>query len=173
MKGLWLLGALTCSRREDGLSCRHGVKPPLTRITKIAKELNRVLSPWNSPLMQGFLVRPEDGLRCRQGVKPPFKLKWVTELSTLCCRKELSTDQVDKPVNTAALTKWVGHIPSDVRQDMAQLAPMLSRLGYDPNGYPPDYGTPDKLVQKHTADLDLTMKLQRAKEQRWNWLPFL
>ena len=22
--------ALTCSRREDGLSCRHGVKPPLT-----------------------------------------------------------------------------------------------------------------------------------------------
>ena len=26
---IWLFEALTCSRREDGLSCRHGVKPPL------------------------------------------------------------------------------------------------------------------------------------------------
>ena len=26
----WLFEALTCSRREDGLSCRHGFKPPLT-----------------------------------------------------------------------------------------------------------------------------------------------
>ena len=25
-----LFEALTCSRREDGLSCRHRVKPPLT-----------------------------------------------------------------------------------------------------------------------------------------------
>ena len=25
-----LAAAVTCSRREDGLSCRHGVKPPLT-----------------------------------------------------------------------------------------------------------------------------------------------
>ena len=31
MKSLRLLEALTCSRREDGLSCRHGVNPPLTR----------------------------------------------------------------------------------------------------------------------------------------------
>ena len=30
MKSLWLLQALTCSRHEDGVSCRHGVKPPLT-----------------------------------------------------------------------------------------------------------------------------------------------
>ena len=30
MKSLWLLEASTCFRREDGLSCRHGVKPPLT-----------------------------------------------------------------------------------------------------------------------------------------------
>ena len=30
MKNLWLLEALTCSRREDDLSCRHGVKPPHT-----------------------------------------------------------------------------------------------------------------------------------------------
>ena len=30
MKRLRLLEALIYSRREDGLSCRHGVKPPLT-----------------------------------------------------------------------------------------------------------------------------------------------
>ena len=27
---VWLFEALTCSRHEDGPSCRHGVKPPLT-----------------------------------------------------------------------------------------------------------------------------------------------
>ncbi|KAK9536467.1 hypothetical protein VZT92_006243 [Zoarces viviparus] len=52
---------------------------------------------------------------------------------------ERSTDQVMKPVNTDALSKWVGHIPSDVISDMAEIAPMLARLGYDPNANPPDY----------------------------------
>ncbi|KAM9846686.1 tyrosylprotein sulfotransferase 1, like isoform 2-T3 [Aulostomus maculatus] len=52
---------------------------------------------------------------------------------------ERSTDQVMKPVNTDALSKWVGHIPSDVLNDMAEIAPMLSRLGYDPHANPPDY----------------------------------
>ncbi|XP_018547079.1 tyrosylprotein sulfotransferase 1, like [Lates calcarifer] len=52
---------------------------------------------------------------------------------------ERSTDQVMKPVNTDALSKWVGHIPSDVISDMAEIAPMLARLGYDPHGNPPDY----------------------------------
>lgn len=55
------------------------------------------------------------------------------------CRVERSTDQVMKPVNTDALSKWVGHIPSDVISDMAEIAPMLARLGYDPHGNPPDY----------------------------------
>ena len=32
MKSWCLIEALTCSRREDGLSCRHGVKPPLTHL---------------------------------------------------------------------------------------------------------------------------------------------
>ncbi|KAM7374531.1 hypothetical protein PAMP_007182 [Pampus punctatissimus] len=52
---------------------------------------------------------------------------------------ERSTDQVMKPVNTDALSKWVGNIPSDVLKDMAKIAPMLARLGYDPNANPPDY----------------------------------
>ncbi|XP_064536920.1 protein-tyrosine sulfotransferase isoform X2 [Drosophila montana] len=52
---------------------------------------------------------------------------------------ERSSDQVIKPVNLEALSKWVGHIPSDVVRDMADIAPMLSVLGYDPYANPPDY----------------------------------
>uniref|UniRef100_A0A146YY64 Protein-tyrosine sulfotransferase n=1 Tax=Fundulus heteroclitus TaxID=8078 RepID=A0A146YY64_FUNHE len=54
-------------------------------------------------------------------------------------RVERSTDQVMKPVNTEALSKWVGNIPPDVINDMAEIAPMLARLGYDPHANPPDY----------------------------------
>ena len=43
---------------------------------------------------------------------------------------ERSTDQVIKPVNVGALSKWVGKIPPDVLQDMAVIAPMLAKLGY-------------------------------------------
>lgn len=59
------------------------------------------------------------------------------------CRVERSTDQVMKPVNTDALSKWVGHIPSDVLSDMAEIAPMLARLGYDPHANPPNYTRPE------------------------------
>ncbi|KAI5634481.1 sulfotransferase family domain-containing protein [Phthorimaea operculella] len=52
---------------------------------------------------------------------------------------ERSSDQVVRPVNLDALDKWVGQIPADVRADMAELAPMLSVLGYDPWANPPDY----------------------------------
>ncbi|XP_034034023.1 protein-tyrosine sulfotransferase 1-like [Thalassophryne amazonica] len=58
---------------------------------------------------------------------------------------EHSTDQVMKPVNTDALAKWVGHIPSDVMSDMAEIAPMLARLGYDPHANPPDYTRPQPI----------------------------
>ncbi|KAI4815951.1 hypothetical protein KUCAC02_006074, partial [Chaenocephalus aceratus] len=49
---------------------------------------------------------------------------------------ERSTDQVIKPINMEALSKWVGKIPADVVRDMAVIAPMLSRLGYDPHRQP-------------------------------------
>lgn len=55
-----------------------------------------------------------------------------------------------KPVNTEALTRWLGHIPEDVLQDMAHIAPMLARLGYDPYANPPNYGNPDPLVINNT-----------------------
>uniref|UniRef100_A0A3P9MGG5 Protein-tyrosine sulfotransferase n=1 Tax=Oryzias latipes TaxID=8090 RepID=A0A3P9MGG5_ORYLA len=59
---------------------------------------------------------------------------------------ERSTDQVMKPVNTEALSKWVGHVPSDVINDMAEIAPMLARLGYDPHANPPDYTKAESTV---------------------------
>lgn len=68
---------------------------------------------------------------------------------------ELSTDQVVKPVNTDALSKWVGKIPADVVNDMANLAPMLSRLGYDPLANPPNYNKPDFLFLNNTKIVKL------------------
>lgn len=66
-------------------------------------------------------------------------------LSLGSCRVERSTDQVMKPVNTEALSKWVGHIPDDVISEMAEIAPMLARLGYDPQANPPDYTRPEPM----------------------------
>lgn len=66
------------------------------------------------------------------------------------CRVERSTDQVMKPVNTDALSKWVGNIPPDVISEMAEIAPMLARLGYNPHANPPDYTKPEQKVSSHT-----------------------
>uniref|UniRef100_S4PMJ5 Protein-tyrosine sulfotransferase n=2 Tax=Pararge aegeria TaxID=116150 RepID=S4PMJ5_9NEOP len=52
---------------------------------------------------------------------------------------ERSSDQVVRPVNRDALAQWVGRLPPDVLADMAELAPMLSVLGYDPWANPPRY----------------------------------
>ena len=83
-------------------------------------------------------------------------------------RREPSTNQVVKPVNLGALTSWVGHIPPDVKRDMSKLAPMLDKLGYDPNAYPPNYGTPDKEVleneKKLKANADQWAKNMQAVE---------
>lgn len=66
---------------------------------------------------------------------------------------ERSSDQVVKPVNLDALSKWVGHIPEDVIADMAEVAPMLKTMGYDPHGNPPNYGEADKEVIDNTNDI--------------------
>ncbi|XP_071541074.1 protein-tyrosine sulfotransferase 1-like isoform X3 [Panulirus ornatus] len=63
---------------------------------------------------------------------------------------ERSSDQVIKPINLDALTKWVGQIPKEVVEDMANIAPMLANLGYDPYGNPPNYGQADALVANNT-----------------------
>lgn len=65
-------------------------------------------------------------------------------------KTEKSTDQVIKPVNLEALSSWVGHIPDDVLADMDKIAPMLKRLGYDPDANPPNYGQPDQVIIDNT-----------------------
>lgn len=57
---------------------------------------------------------------------------------------ERSSDQVVRPLYQEALTKWVGQIPDDVVNDMANIAPMLATLGYDPAANPPVYGIPEE-----------------------------
>jgi len=63
---------------------------------------------------------------------------------------ERSSDQVVKPINLEALTKWIGNIPEDVMNDMAEIAPMMIKLGYDPDNHKPDYGKADTLVVNNT-----------------------
>lgn len=82
----------------------------------------------------------------------------VLHLFLIPCRVERSSDQVIKPINLEALSKWVGQIPDDVVKDMADVAPMLSILGYDPYANPPDYGKPDAVVAANTRHI------QREKE---------
>ena len=76
-------------------------------------------------------------------------------------RVERSTDQVIKPINIEALSRWAASVPSDVRRDIDKLAPMLQRLGYDSHAYPPKYDTADEMVVKNTY-------LVRHNMQYWN-----
>ncbi|XP_068158840.1 protein-tyrosine sulfotransferase isoform X2 [Drosophila tropicalis] len=79
---------------------------------------------------------------------------------------ERSSDQVIKPVNLEALSKWVGQIPGDVVRDMADIAPMLSVLGYDPYANPPDYGKPDAWVEDNTSKLKANRILWESKAKK-------
>lgn len=72
---------------------------------------------------------------------------------------ERSSDQVIKPVNLDALTQWVNKFPDDVVRDMAEIAPMLSVLGYDPYANPPNYGQADAWVQDNTNRVHAEKKL--------------
>lgn len=78
---------------------------------------------------------------------------------------ERSTDQVIKPINIEALSKWVGHIPPDVVKNMHKIAPMLSVFGYDPFANPPDYGKPDTFVQSKMKEIEQNKDEWTAKEK--------
>ncbi|GAV03062.1 hypothetical protein RvY_13544 [Ramazzottius varieornatus] len=79
---------------------------------------------------------------------------------------ERSSDQVIKPVNVDALGKWVGSIPQDVLNDMATLAPMLQRLGYDPYSTSANYGTPDGSVINNTKSIHAQQDLWLEKGKK-------
>lgn len=88
-------------------------------------------------------------------LKPGIFGKGKNSIFWCFVRVERSTDQVIKPVNVEALSKWVGKIPADVVRDMAVIAPMLSRLGYDPHANPPNYGRPDPKVLDNTRRVSI------------------
>ena len=81
-------------------------------------------------------------------------------------RTEKSTDQVIKPVNTEALTKWVAAIPDDVKHEMHKIAPMLKSLGYDPHANPPDYGKPDARVADNTLHIKQNVDYWKKQEEK-------
>lgn len=88
--------------------------------------------------------------------------------SCVVLRVERSSDQVIKPVNVEALTKWVGQIPKDVLADMAEIAPMLAKLGYDPSANPPNYGSPDAFVADNTRRIRDQLSLWERKASNLN-----
>ncbi|XP_062588758.1 protein-tyrosine sulfotransferase 1-like [Saccostrea cucullata] len=78
-------------------------------------------------------------------------------------QSERSTDQVVKPVNLEALSKWVGTYPTSVVRNMGKIAPMLRRLGYDPELNPPQYDHPDPRIADNTLHLQQHKKYWRNK----------
>lgn len=54
---------------------------------------------------------------------------------------------------------------------MAQVAPMLSQLGYDPNANPPNYGSPDAFVADNTRRIKQQSKLWEEKAQELFHIP--
>lgn len=97
------------------------------------------------------------------------QLKQTLFVVSFVVRVERSTDQVIKPVNVEALSKWVGKIPADVVRDMAVIAPMLSRLGYDPHANPPNYGRPDPKVLDNTRRVSTNQNLNNLKRTQWSY----
>lgn len=82
-------------------------------------------------------------------------------------RTEHSSDQVVKPINLEALTKWVGHVPNDVKRELDTLAPMLKKLGYDTKSEIPNYGVPDQVVLDNMKELKDNAALWDAKAKAY------
>jgi protein-tyrosine sulfotransferase len=83
-------------------------------------------------------------------------------------KNERSSDQVIKPVNLEALNSWVGKIPFDVVQQMDKVAPMLRRLGYDPNANPPKYGEPDGKIKENTLNIQENKDYWQKQAQKFS-----
>ncbi|CAF0799754.1 unnamed protein product [Rotaria sordida] len=82
-------------------------------------------------------------------------------------KTEHSSDQVIKPINLEALTKWIGHIPDDIKNEIDTLAPMLKRLGYDTQSDVPTYGVADQLVLSNMNNLKENAEFWDAKAKAY------
>lgn len=81
---------------------------------------------------------------------------------------ERSSDQVIKPVNLEALSTWVGKIPADVLADMDKIAPMLRKLGYDPEANPPNYGDPDPKIKENTFHIQQNREYWKKLAEKYS-----
>ena len=50
---------------------------------------------------------------------------------------------------------------------MDEIAPMLAKLGYDPDANPPNYGVPDGLVANNTKEVSSTANQIMTKSDRF------
>uniref|UniRef100_A0AC35G249 Protein-tyrosine sulfotransferase n=1 Tax=Panagrolaimus sp. PS1159 TaxID=55785 RepID=A0AC35G249_9BILA len=53
--------------------------------------------------------------------------------------REFSTSQVKNKINQDALDAWVGFFPDELLAKLDEVAPMLTKLGYDTKRYKPNY----------------------------------
>ena len=51
--------------------------------------------------------------------------------------------------------------------EMDEIAPMLAKLGYDPDANPPNYGVPDGLVANNTKEVSSTANQIMTKSDRF------
>lgn len=132
---------------EDRCLIVHYEQLVLQPKTSMERILNFLNIPWNDNVLHH-----EDFINQADGV--------------VLSKVERSSDQVIKPVNLEALTKWVGHFPDDVVKDMADIAPMLSILGYDPYTNPPNYGNAAQEVKENTLKLKKNQDLWEKKVEQ-------
>ncbi|KAB0351607.1 hypothetical protein FD754_016464 [Muntiacus muntjak] len=96
---------------------------------------NVTIASFNLGSYQDYLTKCSQAMEvmCALCMELILDLLATTWSSTVLCDKDLISmrTQVIKPVDLESLSKWTGHIPGDVSQDMVQIAPMLAQLGYD------------------------------------------
>ena len=118
MKGLWLLETLTCSCREDGLSCRHGVKPPLTpsslmSIGPITVVLyNHFLVWWGVLIKETLFPFQSSADNVRTGYRKPVALNSSRTIA-IPVTTNFSAAPPVRP--SAGSNRTVGHISLSVR----------------------------------------------------------
>lgn len=71
-----------------------------------------------------------------------------------------------RPLYQEALTKWVGQIPDDVIGDMANIAPMLATLGYDPAANPPTYAIPENEPRQQLYPEEQRQEQQEQQQEQ-------
>jgi hypothetical protein len=82
-------------------------------------------------------------------------------------RTEHSSDQVIKPINLEALTKWTNTFPQEIKKELNTLAPMLKKLGYDIESDVPTYGSADQLVLDNMKELKDNAEFWNAKAKSY------